>query len=475
MRARACSIALGCLCFLLAACGGGGGGGSSGVVPSTAHGAGASAATSSPTPASSPATYPTADGDQLLYAGTLTQSFQSFPEIVAPGTPSPEPTSQTAIDVTESVQVKSDQAFAGTQGLYDLHATETDAYVSGLKTTTSQSDTYEAVTANGADGSRLLSYGTQFTDESGDSITTTYAPSRILDELPQTPGAQWSNPAGATIQEALAGDASGSAITVARTVNGDGSYSESTTYPPGYSAPNYTGVGQISENRDGSGSFAWVANASATTILYSVPVPQPSGPPLITISVYGGLDPTPADQPANIFQMPTWYGSAPALYNESDRDDGVVAVPASCKLAAQFPQQATEVLRTIDRVDTVLGYTEHETAASYVAAGYGALCTQLSDTQSLYYDFNGDQPFVFTQQPPLEIATTSETLALQPGTYVSSAARRHAETSAPVGGHLDIAATLRASFDHRVSALRAARITRAIRTLRTLLPHGGAR
>jgi hypothetical protein len=455
MRAGAFGIALASLCFLLTACGGGGGGGSPALVPT------GTAATNAPSSAPSVSTspYPRTDGDVYVYSGQLQQTFQSFPEVVPLGTPSPEPTSVTTENVTQNISVKSNQTFNGGTGLYNLHSAETDAITTGLKTTTSTTDTYEAIAQSGT-SSQLLDYGSQFADEAGDTTTTMYSPQAILDELPEMPGAQWSNGPGATIDEALAGNSSGSAITSVRTVNSDGSYSENTTYPPNYSAPGYTGVGQIQENTDGSGTFSFVANGGAIAITYSKPEPQPTGAPLITVNEYLGLNTTV--KPYATFQLPTWYGNAPALYNESDLDEGTVTVPAACGLAKTFPSQATAIAQTISRTDTILGYTEQQTTTNYVAAGYGNLCTISKDTQTFYYDFNGDQPFVYTQAPPLQITTVAETLALQPGSVVGGTPMKVA-----------VGTALQASFRRAVSNVRQTRTMQLVRAAQSLRAKGG--
>lgn len=469
MRAGAIRIALSSLCFLvvLAGCGGAGGGSNSSPLPVTTPGTPAPA-----TPSPSPSPYPHTDGDVFLYGGTLTQTFQSYPEVTVPGA-SPEPVSVTTQKVTQTVTVRANQSFNGGSGLFGLHAVESDANTSGLKTTTSTTDAYEAIAQAGS-SSQLLNYGSKFVDEAGDTMTTSYAPQSILDELPHSAGAQWSNGPGATILEALTGNSNGSPITVQRTVHADGTYSETTTYPPGYAAVGYTGTGNIQENTDGSGTFAWVANDSAITLEYSMPVPQPTGAPLITVAEFAGLDPTAANPPNASFQLPGWYGSAPAFYGETDRNIGVVTIPASCGLGSQFPQQANAVAQTIDRTDTILGYTEHETATNYVADGYGLLCTVLNDTQTLYYDFNGDQAFVFTLAPPLETVTVSETLALQPGSTTAATARRTAGLAGATPA-LDFSAPLRTSFNRTVTATRRQQTSALVRALQRFKAHGGAR
>lgn len=460
MRNGAFGIALGCLCFLLAFSGcGGGGGGSSGtaaVPPVTGIGA----ATSAPQQTASPS--PNTGGADLVYQGTLTQSFQTFPEIAAPSA-SPEPVSTTAQAVVQAITVRPNQSFNGNAGLFDLHSEETDTNASGLKMTTSTTDTYEALLANGT-SSQLLEYGSLFIDEAGDSTTTAYPSRSILDQLPDTAGAQWTNAPTASIQQALAGNANGSAITVQRTVHSDGTYAENTTYPPGYSAPGYTGVGEIQENADGSGTFAFVANSSAITIEYSIPVPQPTGSPLITVAEFAGLDPTPANAPNASFQLPAWYGSSPAFYNETDRDLGQVPVPASCALSTKLPQAAYAVAQTVDRTDTVLGYTEHRSTTNYVSSSFGTLCSVVNDVMTLYYDFNGDQAFVFTQTPPLEIDTVSETLALQPGSTQSSQGKKR---------EFDASAVVRATFEHTIADVRTKRERALIQAIQQRRMRGG--
>lgn len=403
-----------------------------------------------------------------MYAGTLAQAFQSYPEIVAPGSPSPEPVATTVTSVSQSVTVATGQTFNGAANLVDLHNAETDALTSGLETTTSTTDTYEGAISGTT--AQLLGYGSNYLDGSGDSATTLPSPATILDELPETAGAAWSNGPGATIDEAIAGNATGSPITVVRTVNGDGTYTEKTTYPPNYSGTGVTGVGSLQENADGSGTFAIVADGGIVTITYSPPEPQASGPPLITIDEYDKLDTT--GTPSASFQLASWYGTTPALYAETDRDEGVVAVPAACGLAAGLPAAATALQQAIARTDTILGYTEATTTTNYVAPGYGLICTALADKQTLYYDFNGDEPTVFTADPPLEIVTASETLGLQPSSIIAAA-------SIVRGSHYTqpeiLGAALRARFDRAVRAARANRLMAYVRRLESRRRQGGQR
>ena len=444
MRVGARDIALLFVCFLvvLAGCGGGG------TLPAGASASSISGATQPP--GASPVPYPSTDGAELGYAGTLTQTFVSYPEIVAPGSPSPEPTSVTTTNVSQEITIRTDQSFNGGSGLTDLHNVETDAQSSGLETTSSTTDTYEAIAQAGS-SSQLLQYGSQYADEAGDTISTSYVPQRVEDQFPEVAGAQWTNGAGAQIVEALGGNSSGSALTVSRTVNTSGTYSQSTTYPPGYSADGYTGIGEIQENSDGSGTYAFVANGSAITIEYSAPVPQATGSPQITVAEFAGLDPTPADEPSESFMLNDWYGTAPSFYSEADIDLGAVAVPSSCPLGTAYPSTATALKTAIARTDTVIGYTESEVQTTYVASGYGVLCSVLSDTQTLYYDFNGDQADAFTGEPPLETITVQEVLGLQSGESTILAKTKESKVS---GAVVSVAPALRAHFDRVVASAR---------------------
>jgi hypothetical protein len=462
---------------LLYACSGGGGSG--GAVPPATVPASSTSTVSAPTPVPSP--YPASAADTFVYSGQLQQAFQSFPEL-APPSASPEPISQTITDVTQTVSVRTNQTFNGTSGLTDLHAAESDALSTGLKTTTSTTDTYESVPTQSGASAPLLGYGSQFADEAGDTTSTLLSPAAILDQLPETAGAQWSNGAGATIDEALAGDSSGSAVTVVRTVNADGSYSESTTYPPNYSLPGFTGVGKIQENADGSGVFSFQQDGSySTTLTYSKPEPQPSGPPLIVVNVYAGENTTVA--PTQTLGIPLWYGNTPTLYNETDLDQGMQPIPASCNLASSLPSQGTALAQTITRTDTVLGYTEQETSTTYVAPGYGVLCSVATDKQTLYYDFNGDQASVFTATPPFEITTVSETLALQPSSVIvgtttsaTSAATKTsnaARSTSTVLAAFNVAPALRANFERAVQAAHRNRAARLAQSLAARRAKGG--
>jgi hypothetical protein len=407
-------------------------------------------------------------GDTFVYSGQLQQAYQTFPEIVAPGTPSPDPIATTTVTVTQTVTIRANQTFNGASGLTDLHSAETDALTSGLKTSTATTDTYEAVIANGATA-QLLNYGSQYADETGDTISTLLGPAAVLDQLPQTAGAVWANNPSATIDEAIAGDTTGSAVTVVRTVNGDGSYNEKTTYPPSYSAPGYTGVGQIQENADGSGTFSFTAGGPLT-ITYSPPEPQPSGGPLIVVNEYNSFDTTV--RPIASFGIPAWYGTTAALYAETDRDQGVVTVPAACNLAKMFPTQATAIVQTISRTDTIIGYTEQQTTTSYVAPGYGVLCATLSDTQTMYYDFNGDQRFAFTASSPLQITTALETLALQPTSQMAGVTTSGVRAGAQKP-QIALVAALRANFDRGVRAAHRRQLGRLIRSVSRLQARGG--
>jgi hypothetical protein len=458
MRGGASFIALSSLCFLVAMTGCGGGGSGSSYVPPA--GTGTKTGTSSQTSATAtPSPYPQTNGATYVYAGTLTQTFVSYPEVVAPGTPSPEPTSVTVTDVTQQITIETNQAFNGGSGLTDYHDAETDALASGLKTTTSTTDTYETIAQSGS-SSELLDYGSQYADESGDTMTTQWQPQRVEDELPEATGTKWSNGAGASIQEAIAGDSSGSPVTVQRTIANIGTYTEDTTYPQGYEAVGYTGVGTIQENSDGSGSYAWVTEGEPITIEYSAPVPQPTGSPQITVAEFPNLLPPPDETPSESFELGAWYGVSPAFYNESDVDLGSIAVPASCSLSSSLPQTAQAIQETTNTLDTVIGYTETTTQTTYVAAGYGPVCTVLSDQQQLYYDFNGDQAFAFATLTPLEITTTAETLALQPGSSTSVSARSRVATSS-------LAPALRAHFERAVEQVRRRNVQTIARLLAT--------
>ncbi len=336
------ALLFGSCALALAACGGGSSGGALPSDPTPQPTVSASASPGSTAPLNA--------GQSFAYTGTLLQTqFRSLP--------APMPTATTLVTVQQAGTVKDQQAFNGTTGLYDGSVAETDT--TALQTSTSQTDTYYGVSTPAPNGStELLEYGSTWADDNNDTLTYTYATPLVLDELPETSGASWTNSPAVTILENDATNANGPAFFSKQVINTDGSYTETTTYPASYGPPGGSSV--ITQNADGSGSITNVAGAGA--VIFGTPQPQGDGTYALPYSVYTVPNPGPNDQPQVSQTIPAWFTVPPTLYSETDSDLGSQQVPAACHAPSSITS-ATEIQRTISRVDTILGYTETQTTS----------------------------------------------------------------------------------------------------------------
>ncbi|HUY11535.1 MAG TPA: hypothetical protein VMV73_04660, partial [Candidatus Dormibacteraeota bacterium] len=279
---------------LLAACGGGGGVPSLSSTASPIGGPGNPAATSSSRPASV--------GDTFAFAGaSLESDVYTYP--VA----SPFPNTTAAAQITENVVVTASANPLGSGGT-DFHAVTTTA--AAQVTHTATSDAYYSTVAAGS-GTNFVLNAQQSVDDSNNKFVWNYTTPQILDEIPETSGATWTNSPAGTYAET---DADGA--TVARTIAASGTYSETDTFP-GTALPV-----QIAVNADGSGTlsenyfnflpidFAYSApTAGAISISYLIPTPAPAP----------GATGTPAPNPPTVIATPAaWFSPSPTLYSESD-------------------------------------------------------------------------------------------------------------------------------------------------------------
>jgi hypothetical protein len=339
---------------------------------------------------------PATNGDAYAYSGTFAQEFDRV-------LPSPMPTAVASQNVTQTVTVKDGQTFQGHSNLYDIVSNETD--VTSLQTVTSQANTFVGFSSNSLPAS-YLEYGSRWEDQNGNSISYVYATPRILDELPEKTGQSWTNSASASISENESVGATGAAFSSQRVYNADGTYTDNSSFPPGYfGIGSSSDRGVIVENADGSGYYS-IPIYGAGDVVFGAPV---NGQ--IPYQVYAQASPQPTDTPLVAGNIGAWY-SAPTFYTESNVDNGPTAIPASCNASAAFGSNAEQIVQTINRLDTVLGYTEATTTTTYLVSGYGAVCIQMSDVTSSYYDFQGDSTAIFYSQP-YQITKTSETLGLQ--------------------------------------------------------------
>ena len=394
---------------------------------------------------------PTTGGDTYSYTGTYLQTdVRSLP--------SPMPTATTAATLAETINVKSGQTFDGVPGLYDFSASLAEN--TSLETSLSTTDTFEGTgVANGTQS--LLEYGMNWADDNGDTLSYLYgslaSPTPVaLDRFPETAGAAWTNPATVVITENDSIDANGSAFYSQRTYNADGSYSETSTYPAGYFGQfSPSDHGQLTENADGSGSYSVPLFNQLGDLVLSSPQPQSGGTYAISFSIYPDANPSPTESPEVSAQIPAFYQPSPTLYKETDVDNGAKAIPASCNVPASLGANGNQLVQTISRLDTILGYTDVQTTTSYVIDDVGVVCINLHDLQTSYYDFEGDN--VVFIDAPYQTTTIDQTLGLQTsGTNVigSSSRARKASISALSRPYVDAA---RAFFARRIEHERALR------------------
>lgn len=399
MKTRIFAVGLAVLSAALVACGGGGGGG--GGNPPTP-----------PSPTPSPTPY--ALGHSFKFTGTQsTLGTYTYPS------PSPYPSVNTLVDVTQNVSVTASANPYGPASAGDFHTVETDA--APLVTHTTTTDAWL-----GMSGANLVEYGYSTADDSGDTLTARYAAPQILDQLPETNAAAWTNGAGVVLTEK---DADGTSSV--RTYATDGTYSEA------LSNKNTGVTANIDEHADGSGTYTTdgayldgqvsgfvfsAPSANQITITMNfvqppTPSPAPSGQPSPT--------PAPTITP-RVYTSALWYVNAPVLYSQSTKVATGVAFPQSCAVPAAYGTSGNTLTQTTSRIDTILGYTDSQTQTTYTSAQYGPVCVTLSDVQKDYYDYQDDfaTATAFHLHFPgtaLATATVTQTLTLQSATSQSTA------------------------------------------------------
>ena len=401
MKTRLLAIGLAGLSAALVACGGGGGGGN-GTPPTSAP---------QPTPTPTPYAY----GDSMNYSGSQTTAVTfAYPS------PSPYPSTNTTATVTQAVTVSASANPYGPAGAGDFHTVETDAQPLVSHTTTTDAWI-------GVSGTNLVEYGYNSADDSGDKLGARYTTPFIMDAMPETNGASWSNTAGVTYTEKDADGTQSSRVYAA-----NGTYTETT------SNSNIGINTTLTENADGSGSImangfylggnvdniaisAPVNNAVTVTVNYvqpPTPTPAPTGQPSPT--------PGPTFAPL-VYTAPAWYGtSAPVFYSQKTTVTIGVTYPAGCAVPSSYGTSGNQITQSTDSLDTILGYTDTQTQTTYTSSTSGPVCIVISDVQNDYYDYQDDfaaaNGFHFHfPGTSLSTTSTSETLTLQPGAVVKTA------------------------------------------------------
>ncbi len=398
---------------LLAACGGGGAP-SLPTTPPATGGAGS--------PAVSSSAHPATVGDTFAFSGSsLENDVFTYP------VGSPFPSTSTAAKVDENVVVTASADPLGAGGT-DFHTTTTSVGTTATHVTTG--DSYYSTVSAGS-GTNFVLNAQQSVDDSKNNYEWVYTTPQILDELPETAGATWSNsPAGSYSER----DADGAAIV--RMTNADGTYSEKDTFPTG---------GMPSMNfvvaPDGSGTWSFVyfgtpyvvsfTAPSAGSISVSVLTPTPAPSP--------GATGTPPPNPPTVVAVPSaWFSPSPKLYQESDAVSTGVTFPSTCAVPSTFGTSGNEIAQTITKIDPILGLDEVTNTTTYTAQGFGPVCVAMNDVQTYYYNFLSDTIAStglgnFAGTPQIT-KTYTQTLTLQTaGTSIQSEARSTKSTTvAPI-------------------------------------------
>jgi hypothetical protein len=373
----------------LLSCGGGGGSGAGGSP------IGRPASTSS---------RPCAAGDAFAFAGSALQTIQRPLPPPSPAPPSPQPTATSLLTVQQTVNVVSTgAAFGGRTGLADFRILETDAQP--LQTITSLTDEFFACPAGAGND---VEVGWTSNDSNGVALTLTYgAGNGLVDQLPETAGASWTNTAALALSEIDADFQQ-----THKTVNPDGSYTENVQFPDGTTS-------DAAENSDGSATYSAPLggpNAGGNTVI-TIGTPAPgSGGMRIPITF------TSPGSPPEVDSVADWYpAGALRLASETDQNLGAGAIPGSCGATAANGAIANQLVQNRTRLDTLFGEIESEVTTTYTVAGLGVVCVVVADTLTAYYDYTGQG--IFFAEVPQQITSLNETIGLKNATVLRSAVR----------------------------------------------------
>jgi hypothetical protein len=295
-----------------------------------------------------------------------------------------EPPSTTTYSSTLNMSIVSTTAtFNGHVGLTDLHTIEADA--GPLATLTTTTDAYYASILEVGGDSELMTYGYTAGDSNGSQYQEMLGSGNgELDLFPGSNGATWTNNAALTSTETEPDSTS-----IADTINADGSYTSTTTFPdPGLSQQ------LIRVNSDLSASLTNFQGSTGRNIS----IAAPSGS-MLTLST-----------PTQTVTIADWYPST-MLASDTYTEATSVPFPAQCVLPAGTGTSGTSVTETLTRLDPALGTFQARTATLFYTNSSGLVCAQMHDTLSLYYDSSGQTAFSLSvASAPQQITTTFETI-----------------------------------------------------------------
>jgi hypothetical protein len=250
-----------------------------------------------------------------------------------------------------------------------------------------------------------------------------------LDQLPENPGAQWSNAATRTYVET-----DPSSEQISNTYAADGTYTGTTTFPPG-------GTAQIHEYSDGSGDYTMPLLGGANSEITISPVQN--GLVYVTAKVVSVGQAFGA-------ALPAWYPSVPPVFaSDTFTDMGSVALPNGCALGSGIATQATQIRERRVRLDVIFGELEQLTQDAYVVPPYGVACVVAHDDLQTFYDYSGQTPYaLYFNNTPVQETVTDETLALQKATMTASSTRRAAMSGSAVAAVRPSLANVRLRVAH---------------------------
>ncbi len=370
-----------------------------------------------PTPAPTPplSYRPDAAGNQAQFTGTLTEADVN--NVIA-STPVSTTTTSTVADAVAT----------GVDGQGNVTFTSTESDTAPLRTITTTTVATVAYQPQSGGAVDVRALKTVANDSNGVTYETDYGSNNgLLTVLPENAGS-FTNDAAETYKETDPGQNVGSTggqnVTTTRTVNPDGSYTQ-TTGTFDYNLQPVTNTAQ--EAADFSGTLA-LDNLPGTR-LYTFSAPAGGA---ITFVYHNGA--TNKDSTSTV---PDWIPAALAKPSaETDTIAAGSALDPSCKAGAAFPTTANKTTQTITAADAVLGTLETRTTTSYDVLGAGTICSTVTDAIQTFYDFSeqeGEVPRLIyastgTALVPTETVTVTETLSLQstnaPGAPGASSARR---------------------------------------------------
>lgn len=467
--------------------------------------------------------HPVGAGDTFRFTGQTTQTVSyAYP------TSSPEPGTSETATVTQNIIVTATPCPSATgnityscSGQSDFHVAEVDAYpFESLYPTT---DAWYAL--NGSN--QWVSFGNSINDGSGDAMRTSYgATPYILDELPETQGASWSNAGALNYLE----QDSDNSVTEQQ-INANGTYSLTQTTDGGYGLGITTSATGASSYAGGcieavsgicTGAFSplgAIPNTCKSTTspalcgsyfeawnrdYYGLVVQAPASG---TITVDAQKTPSSSSTPApTVIATPhAWYTPMPGnlLYSEADSIPAVGAtLPTACSVPAAFGTTGNEIQQTIEAIDPMLGYVSNETIKTWIVGGFGPVCVQMSNVENQYYNWTGDtgRPSISPQtygslvfsplgansgSIPASVETITETLTLQSasGSDVNQNNIAHQRSSVTTTTRAGPAVThaltevevgyARSRFDTMVRHARVQRLRKFEKTIEHLMNGGG--